>query len=221
MQILVLDIGGSTVKLQTNAGPEIRQFQSGPEMTPSRLIEQVNSITQDWHFDVVSIGYPGEVRGGLPSREPNNLGPGWVGFDFRGALRRPIRIVNDAAMQAIGSYRHGRMLFLGLGTGLGSSLVVYGAVQPLELTSLPYRDGLRFGDVLGQRGIDRFGLDAWRQEVATIVPMLRDALVVDNVVLGGGNVRHLTVLPPHTTPGNNALAFEGGFRLWRDPEIRA
>jgi polyphosphate glucokinase len=190
-------------------------------MTPSAMAEAARTLAGDWRYDVVSIGYPGEVRDGRPSREPNNLASGWVGFDYSKAFGRPVRVINDAAMQAIGSYESGRMLFLGLGTGLGSALVVHGTVQGLQLSQLPYKEGGTFGDFLAQRGLARLGLAAWRQEVEDVVCLLRSALVTDYVVLGGGNVRHLERLPPASRAGHNANAFEGGFRLWRDPDLRA
>lgn len=220
MNILTVDVGGTAVKFRLSTNETVHRFLSGPGMTPRRMVETVQQTLDGGQWDAISIGYPGEVRDGRASREPHNLAPGWVGFDFRAAFGRPVRLVNDAAMQAIGSYEGGRMLFLGLGTGLGSAMVIYGAVQALELTCLPYRDGLCIGDFLGQRGLDRLGTDAWRKEVLTAVPLLRDAMVADYVILGGGNVRLLNALPPHTRPGHNTNAFEGGFRLWHDPEIR-
>lgn len=220
MDILVIDVGGSSLKIRNSAAPEIRRVPSGPRMTPCSMAERVLALTADWRFDVVTIGYPGAVRDGRPAQEPHNLAPGWIDFDYRQALGRPVKIVNDAAMQAIGSYESGRMLFFGLGTGLGSALIVYGMVQGLELSQLPYKQGGTFGDFLAQRGLDRLGLTAWRDEVARVVALFRNALVVDYVVLGGGNVRLLERLPAHARPGHNANAFEGGFRLWRDPEMR-
>lgn len=189
-------------------------------MTPQGMAERALALASGWRFDVVSIGYPGAVRDGRPAREPHNLAAGWIDFDYRAALGRPVKIVNDAAMQAIGSYESGRMLFIGLGTGLGSALIVYGMVQGLELSQLPYKQGGTFGDFLAQRGLNRLGLPAWREEVENVVALLRDALVVDHVILGGGNVRLLERLPSNTRPGRNANAFDGGFRLWRDPEVR-
>lgn len=213
-------MGGSSLKVRVSGASDIRRVPSGPRMTPADMAERALALASDWPFDVVSIGYPGEVRDGRPSREPHNLAPGWVGFDYRRAFGRPVKIVNDAVMQAIGSYQSGRMLFLGLGTGLGSALIVYGTVQGLELSQLPYKDGGTFGDFLAQRGLDRLGLAQWRREVESVVCLLRDALVVDHVVLGGGNVRLLQRLPPYTRPGHNVNAFEGGFRLWQDPDVR-
>lgn len=220
MDILVIDVGGASIKMRTSASPEIRQLPSGRTMTPAQMIERTLAAVADWRFDAVSLGYPGVVRDGRPSLEPHNLGCGWVDFDYHGVFGRPLRIVNDAAMQAIGSYQGGRMLFLGLGTGLGSALLVHGTVQGLEVSQLPYKDGHTFGGFLAQRGLERLGLTAWREEVAAVVSLLRHALVTDYVILGGGNVRHLDAVPPFCRPGHNANAFEGGFRLWKDPEIR-
>ncbi len=220
MNILVVDIGGTAIKLCASSGPEIRTASSGPTMTPAAMTKAALRLTEDWEYDVVSIGYPGEVRDGRPSLEPHNLAPGWVDFDYREAFGRPVKVVNDAAMQAIGSFESGRMLFLGLGTGLGSALVIHGAVHALQLSQLPYKEGGSFGDFLAQRGLIRLGLTAWRQEVERVVTLLRRTLVTDYVVLGGGNVRHLERLPPYARAGHNANAFEGGFRLWRDPDLR-
>jgi polyphosphate glucokinase len=221
MEILVVDIGGSQVKIRASSGENIRRAPSGSTATPQHMVDRILELSDGWHFDVISLGYPGEVRDGRPSLEPNHLGLGWVGFDFQSAFRRPVKIINDAAMQALGSYDGGRMLFLGLGTGLGSAMVVENVVQPMELSKLPYKNGFTFGDFLRQSGKERLGLPAWRQEVAEVATLLRAALVADYVMLGGGNAFLLRRLPPHTRLGNNANAFEGGFRLWRDPEIRA
>ncbi len=235
MRILAIDVGGSAVKVRLDGEEAIRRIPSGPRLTPTAMIAAIRNVLDEpgwgepewgergWgepRWDAVSLGYPGTVRDGRPACEPHNLGSGWVGFDFRAAFGRPVRIVNDAAMQAIGSYAGGRMLFLGLGTGLGSAMVVHGAVVPMELSRLPYRDGGCFGDFLGKRGLDRLGRDAWQAEVAAAVTLLREALVADYVVLGGGNVARLTRMPAHARPGHNANAFEGALRLWRDPEIR-
>jgi polyphosphate glucokinase len=219
MEILVVDVGGSYVKIRASSGEEIRRTPSGPTATPQQMVDRILELADGWHFDVITLGYPGEVRGGRPSLEPNHLGRGWVGFDFQSAFRRPVKIINDAAMQALGSYQGGRMLFLGLGTGLGSAMVVDDVVQPMELSRLPYKNGFNFGDFLRQSGKERLGLPAWRQEVAEVAILLRAALVADYVMMGGGNAHLLRGLPPHTRLGSNADAFEGGFRLWRDPEI--
>lgn len=220
MEILVIDVGGSNIKLRLSSHPEIRRIPSGPTMTPNQMVEKVLAGVRDWRFDSVSAGISGRGKDGRPAREPNNLGHGWVDFDYHQSFGIPLRILNDAAMQAVGSYQGGRMLFLGLGTGLGSAMLVHGMVQGMELSQLPYKPGQTFGDCLAQRGLDRLGLAAWQQEVGNVVSLLRDALVADYVVLGGGNVRHIDALPAFCRPGHNANAFEGGFRLWRDPEIR-
>jgi polyphosphate glucokinase len=220
MEILVVDVGGSHVKIRVNSGDGIRRAPTGPTTTPQQMIGAIQDLADGWRFDVVTLGYPGEVRGGRPSLEPNHLGLGWVGFDFQSAFRRPVKIINDSAMQAVGSYQGGHMLFLGLGTGLGSAMVVDKVVQQMELSQLPYKNGFTFGDFLRQSGKERLGLPAWRHEVAKVATLLRAALVADYVIVGGGNAHLLRSLPPHTRLGNNADAFEGGFRLWHDPEIR-
>ena len=178
----------------------------------------VNEAAKDWPHDVATIGYPGPVVHGKPIREPFNLGKGWVGFDYREALRCPVKMINDAAMQALGSYQGGRMLFLGLGTGLGSAMIVDGAVEPMELAHLPYRRGRTYEDYLGLRGLERLGKKKWRQYVASVVEELSTALSADYVILGGGNAAKMKKLPPKTRLGNNANAFIGGFRLWSAPD---
>lgn len=218
--ILVIDTGGTRAKIRVNHRDEVRQALTGPAMTPRDLVERVRSLTSDWAYDVVSLGYPGEVRTGRPSQEPHNLGTGWIGFDFQTAFGRPVKVINDAAMQALGSYQGGRMLFLGLGTGMGSALVIDKLVQPMELSKLPYKNGESFGDRVRHSAIARLGLEAWTAEVFQVVELLRDALVADYVVVGGGNARLLTALPPYARRGNNVDAFEGGFRLWRDSDVR-
>lgn len=220
MEILVVDVGGTHVKMRASGAAETRRLASGPRMQPEEMTVKVLEAIADWRYDVVALGYPGEARDGRPSLEPNHLGRGWVGYDFEGAFGCPVRIINDAAMQALGSYRGGRMLFLGLGTGLGSATVFENVVQQMELSQLPYRGGFTFGDMLRQSALDRIGLSAWRHEVARVVALLRAALVADYVMLGGGNARLLETLPPHAFLGNNSDAFEGGFRLWRDPDVR-
>jgi len=220
LDILVIDTGGTRVKVRVNHRDEIRQAQTGPAMTPRDLVERVRALAADWPYDAVSLGYPGEVRSGRPSREPHNLGTGWTGFDFQSAFGRPVKVINDAAMQALGSYQGGRMLFLGLGTGLGSALVIDKLVQPMELSKLPYKNGETFGDSVRHSAIARLGLEVWREEVSRVIELLRNALVADYVVVGGGNARLLTALPPYARRGNNANAFEGGFRLWLDSDVR-
>lgn len=220
MNILVVDIGGTTIKICSSSGSEIRTVPSGRSMTPDAMVRSVAMLAHSWRYDVVSIGYPGEVRDGRPSLEPNNLAPGWVGYDYHSAFNRPVKIVNDAAMQAIGSFESGRMLFLGLGTGLGSALIVHGTVHSLELSQLPYKDGRTLGDFLAHRGLVRLGLARWCREVEQAVALLRGTMGADYVVLGGGNVCHLERLPPFSRAGHNINAFKGGFRLWQDLNLR-
>ena len=213
-KILVIDVGGTHVKVLATGQREERKFPSGPAMTPKQMVAGVKSITRDWHYDVVSIGYPGSVIHGKPFHDPANLGPGWVGFDFQRAFKKPLKMVNDAAMQALGSYRGGKMLFLGLGTGLGTAMIVDGVVEPMELGHLPYKKGKTYEDFIGIRGLERLGKKKWRRHVADVVEELRAALEPDYIVIGGGNVHRLKKLPPHTFRGENENAFRGGFRLW-------
>jgi polyphosphate glucokinase len=213
MTVLVVDVGGTHVKALATGQKVHRQFESGPVMTAKQMVSGVRKITRDWSYDVVSIGYPGPVLHGHPMAEPHNLGPGWVGFDFEGAFRRPVRVVNDAAMQALGSYKRGKMLFLGLGTGLGSALVLNGIVEPMELGHLPYKKGV-FEDYIGIRGMQKHGKKKWRRYVTDVVARLIAAIEPDDVVLGGGNVKQLKEMPPGCRAGDNANAFLGGFRLW-------
>jgi polyphosphate glucokinase len=189
-------------------------------MTAEAMVDQVLSITEDWNYDVVSIGYPGPVLDGRVLAEPHNLAKGWVDFDFDKAFKRPVRIINDAAMQALGSYEGGRMLFLGLGTGLGSAMIIYGSLQPMELAHLPYRKAT-YEDYVGLRGLEKHGKKKWQKYVFDVVGTLAAALEPDDVVLGGGNVKELKKLPPKTREGDNLNAFVGGFRLWESPESRA
>ncbi len=215
-RILAIDVGGSHVKIRVSGRREMRQFDSGPNLTPRKMVEHVHELTGDWKYDAVSIGYPGVVLHGKVIAEPYNLGPGWVGFDFRKAFGRPTRMMNDAAMQAIGSYEGGRMLFLGLGTGLGSALIVDHNVAPMELAHLPFKKGRTFEDYVGERGLRRLGLKKWRRNVKEIVERLSTLLEADYVVIGGGNARKLKRLPKNARLGNNDFAFIGGFRVWRD-----
>jgi polyphosphate glucokinase len=214
-RVLAIDVGGSHVKVRVSGRRNIRQFVSGPELTPSQLVAGVHQITGDWIYDVVSIGYPGIVLHGKIAVEPHNLGDGWIGFDFRTAFARPTRVINDAAMQAIGSYEGGRMLFLGLGTGLGSALIVDGVVESMELAHLNFKKGKTYEDYVGDLGRRRLGPKKWRQAVNQVVEQLKTALEADYVVLGGGNARKLKKLPKDARLGNNDFAFLGGFRLWR------
>jgi polyphosphate glucokinase len=215
-RILVIDVGGTHVKLLVTGMKEPILIPSGPTLRPGAMIGQVKSALKSFPYDVVSIGYPGPVVHGRPLREPHNLGPGWVGFDFRRALGRPVKIINDAAMQALGSYKKGRLLFLGLGTGLGSAMIADGVVEPMELAHLPYKRGKTYEDYLGIRGLKRLGRKKWTREVAKVVSLMRAALQPEEVVLGGGNVKKLKKLPPGTRPGNNENAFRGGSELWNE-----
>jgi len=213
MNVLVIDVGGTHVKVLATGQDSHREFVSGPTLTPNRMVSGVRKLAADWKYDVVSIGYPGPVHQSRPVSEPWNLGRGWVGFDFARAFKRPVKVVNDAAMQALGSYRRGKMLFLGLGTGLGSALVVDGIVEPMELGHLPYKKAT-FEDYVGVRGLKKYGKKKWRHHVADVVERLIAAIEPDDVVLGGGNVHKLKKLPPGCRDGDNANAFLGGFRLW-------
>ena len=215
LPILVFDVGGTHVKVLASGQKEFREIPSGPTMTPRRMVAQVKRLTADWDYKAVSIGYPGPVTHGRPLREPFNLGPGWMRFDFQKAFGCPVKIINDAAMQALGSYQGGRMLFLGLGTGLGSAMIVDGVLEPMELAHLPYRKRT-YEDYLGIRGLERLGKKKWERHVFKAVEMLREALEANYVVLGGGNVKKLKNLPPKARRGDNQNAFLGGFRLW-DP----
>jgi polyphosphate glucokinase len=211
----VLDVGGSHVKCLATGCRAHVEFESGPRMTPKEMVASVREITREWRFEAVSIGYPGVVRRGAIAREPYNLGRGWVGFDFRAAFARPVKIINDAAMQALGAYTGGKMLFLGLGTGLGSALIVDGAIEAMELGHLRYSKKHVYEDHLGERGLERHGLRKWRALVAQAIEGFREALLPEYIVLGGGNVRKLKKLPPDTRRGDNSDAFTGGFRLWK------
>jgi len=213
VDVLVIDVGGTHVKLLATGQDEPVKFASGPKLTPAQMVAGVKKLGRGWKYQAVSIGYPGLVLRGRVVAEPHNLGRGWVAFDFRAAFGRPVQIINDAAMQALGSYKGGKMLFLGLGTGLGSALVVDGIVEPMELGHLPYRKGT-YEDYVGQRGLEQRGKKKWRRHVAEVVAGLIAALEPDDVVLGGGNVRKLKELPAGCRAGDNANAFVGGGRLW-------
>jgi predicted NBD/HSP70 family sugar kinase len=213
-KILVLDVGGTNIKAQATGQKQPRKIPSGPHMTAKDMVRDVKAATRDWKYDRVSIGYPGPVTAGHPVREPVNLGGGWVGFNYKKALGCPVRIVNDAAMQALGSYHGGRMLFLGLGTGLGSAMIVDGILEPMELAHLPYKHGKTYEEYLGLRGLKRLGKKKWRKEVFKITEKLIGALQADYVVLGGGNAKKLKKLPPGARMGRNENAILGGFRLW-------
>ena len=202
-RILVLDVGGSHVKFQIGDRGQEQKFPSGPKMTPGQMVKGVRKLVSPADYDAVSIGYPGLVFHGRIAAEPFNLGRGWVGFDFEAALQKPVRILNDAAMQAVGSYSGGRMLFLGLGTGLGATLILEGVVEPMEVGHLPYKRDRTFEEYVGQRGLKRLGKKKWRKTVAEVVEHLSQALEVDYVVLGGGNARLLKELPKGARPGDN------------------
>jgi polyphosphate glucokinase len=214
-KVLVIDVGGTHVKMLATGQKEPRKFPSGPTMTPRKMVRLVKKNVGDWKYDRISLGYPGPVINEHPLREPHNLGGGWMGFNFRKAFGHPIKVVNDAAMQALGSYKGGRMLFLGLGTGLGSAMIVDGMLQPMELAHLVYKNGKTYEDYLGLRGLERFGKKKWRRNVAEITKRLKAALEADYVVLGGGNSKKLKTLPAGARIGNNANAFRGGLRLWQ------
>jgi polyphosphate glucokinase len=218
VDILVIDVGGTNVKLKHSSSEEVRKHPSGPVFTPQQLVDLVHQSTADWTFDHVSIGFPSPVVHGKIIKEPVNLGPGWVDFNFSG-MGKPYKLINDAAMQALGSYEGGRMLFLGLGTGLGSTLILDGMVGPLEIGHLPYRKGRTYEEYVGEAGMQRVGKRKWQAYVFDMVQRLKDAFVVDYVMLGGGNVRKLEELPPGARRGDNANAFLGGVRLWEDQKI--
>jgi len=214
MNILVVDVGGTHVKLLATGKRLKRRIDSGPQLTPAKMVAAVEEVVADWKYDAVSIGIPAPVLEGRVVADPVNLGRGWTTFDFAAAFARPVKLINDAAMQALGSYRSGRMLFLGIGTGLGSALVTDGVVVPLELAHLPYRKHRTFEDYVGLRGLRRLGKKRWREHVAAVVEILRKAIVCDDVVLGGGNARFLKRLPAGARMGSNAHAFKGGYALW-------
>ena len=219
-RVLTVDVGGTSVKILATGQDQHRSFPSGPTLTPQRMVSEVKKLAGDWKYDLVSMGYPGPVLRGRPVVEPCNLGRGWVGFDFAAAFGRPLKVVNDAAMQALGSYNGGKMLFLGLGTGLGTAMIVEGIVEPMELGHLPYKHGT-YEDYVGRAGLEHHGKKKWRRHVADIVARLIAALEPDDTVIGGGNVTKLKALPPHCRAGDNANAFRGGFRLWADDNARA
>jgi polyphosphate glucokinase len=213
--VLAVDVGGSHVKLLLSTGGERRRFESGPTMTARQMVDGVLDLTKDLDVDVVSIGIPAPVVSGRVIHDPVNLGPGWAGFDFGKAFGKPTKVVNDAAMQALGSYEGGRMLFLGLGTGLGTAMVVDGLLEPMELGHLPYKKAT-YEDYVGLRGLERLGKKKWRDEVAEVVEAFVKAIEPDYVVIGGGNAKYLKELPPRARLGANENAFLGGFRLWQE-----
>jgi polyphosphate glucokinase len=215
MNVLVVDVGGTHVKVLASGQKESRKFDSGPALVPGSMVLGVQKIASDWRYDVVSIGYPGPVLHNRPVAEPHNLGRGWLGFKFEAAFGHPVKLINDAAMQALGSYKGGKMMFLGLGTGLGSTMIVDGIVEPMELGHLPYKSHT-YEAYVGQRGLDRWGKHKWQRHVADVVARLIAALEPEDVVLGGGNIKQLETLPPGCRAGDNANAFIGGFRLWEN-----
>ena len=214
-KVLVIDVGGTHVKILATGEKESRKIDSGSTMTARLMVAAVKKLAEGWSYDAVALGYPGPVVHGRPLHEPANLGIGWVGFDFRKAFGCPVRLVNDAAMQALGSYQGGRMLFLGLGTGLGSAMIVDGNLEPMELAHLPYKKDRTYEDYVGLRGLERLGKKKWRVHVIDVVDRLRAALEADYVVLGGGNAKLMDKLPKDTRLGANENAFLGGFRLWQ------
>ena len=215
-RVLVVDVGGTHVKMLSTGQKVPLKILSGPEMTASKMVRIVKNATRGWKFDVISLGYPGPIINGRPLREPHNLGGGWVGFDFSKAFGRPVRLINDAAMQALGSYQGGRMLFLGLGTGLGSAMIVDGVLEPMELAHLQYRKGKTYEDYLGLRGLQRLGRKKWRRYVTKVAKKLKSVLGADYVILGGGNCKELKEVPPGARLGSNDNAFVGGFRIWQE-----
>jgi polyphosphate glucokinase len=220
MRVLVVDVGGSHVKVLATGKRTPIKIPSGPTMTPAVMVRDVRAATKSWHYEAVSVGYPGAVLHGKPVAEPTNLGPGWIGFNFKKAFGCPVKVINDAAMQAWGSYHGGRMLFLGLGTGLGSAMIIDGVLEPMELAHLPYRKGRTYEEYVGKAGLKRLGKKKWRRAVGDVLKRLRTALEVNDVVVGGGNAKLLKRLPPGTRAGRNANAFVGGYRLWSGANVR-
>lgn len=220
MKILAIDVGGTHVKVLLSGKRSARKFDSGPSLTPARMVAQVKQLTADWPYDAIAMGVPAPVVHGRVATAPKNLGGGWVGCDFAKAFGCPVRIINDAAMQALGSYAGGRMLFLGLGTGLGAAMIVDGVLEPMEIAHLPYKGGRTYEDYVGAAGLKRLGEKKWRKHVWDVVALLRTALEPDEVVIGGGNAKR--VGPPRrgVRIGDNANAFAGGFRLWRKAPTR-
>jgi predicted NBD/HSP70 family sugar kinase len=218
MKVLVVDVGGTNVKVSATGEEEVRKVASGPEMTAKQMVDGVLEAARGWEFEAVTVGYPGPVQHGQPLQEPKNLGPGWVGFDFAGHFGKPVKLINDAAMQAVGSYEGGRMLFMGLGTGLGTALIIDHLIAPFELAHLPYRKKRTYEDYLGERGLLRLGKKKWQRAVEDVVARFHAAFVVDYIVLGGGNSKKLLRVPPHARPGDNRNAIVGGLRLWEVDE---
>jgi polyphosphate glucokinase len=215
MHVLVVDVGGSHVKILATGQSTPIRIPSGPDMTAAVMVRQVRAAAKAWTYEAVSIGYPGAVLHGKPVAEPRNLGAGWVGFNFKRAFGCPVKVINDAAMQAWGSYKGGRMLFLGLGTGLGSAMIIDGVLEPMELAHLPYKKGRTYEEYVGKAGLKRLGKKEWRRTVADVLKRLKTALEVNDVVVGGGNAKLLKTLPPGIRVGRNANAFIGGYHLWK------
>jgi polyphosphate glucokinase len=213
-KVLVLDVGGTHVKIHATHSGQTVKIISGPKMTAKQMVAAVKKITAGWKYDVISIGYPGPVAKNKPLREPHNLGGGWMKFNYATAFGKPVKMVNDAAMQALGGHRGGHMLFLGLGTGLGSTLVADEVLLPLELAHLPYRKNRTYEEYLGNAGLQRLGEKKWLEHVFKVIDLLKNALLADYVVLGGGNVRLIKKFPPGVEPGKNSNAIIGGERLW-------
>lgn len=218
MTVLVIDVGGTNLKVSVGGSGDVIKVPSGPDMTAARMAEEVKKAVAGRSYDCVSIGYPGPVVNGRPASEPHNLGAGWMRFDYAKAFGKPVRVVNDAAMQALGSYQGGRMLYLGLGTGLGSAFVGDGVLEPLELAHLPYRKNRTYEDYLGLRGLQRMGRKKWQRHVERVVELLKHGLQADYVMLGGGQTKELSSLPPDVRLGTNAHAILGGIRLWNKDE---
>ena len=216
MQVLSIDIGGTNVKFLASNATEPRRFPSGPTLTPDQMTNQLLEATKDWTYDVVTIGYPGPVNNDRALLEPRNLGRGWVGYDFAAHFGKPVKLINDAAMQALGSYEGGRMLFLGLGTGLGTTLIIDKVIAPMELAHLPYRKGRTFEDYVGERGLERLKAKKWQRAVHDVTMRLKAALVADYVVVGGGNAKKLEEMPEGCRRGGNHNAYFGGLRMWED-----
>jgi polyphosphate glucokinase len=216
MKILAVDVGGSHVKILVTGQKQKREIVSGPKMTARQMVSRVKKLARGWRYDVVSVGFPGPVLHGRAVAEPHKLGSGWLGFDFASAFGVPVRVINDAAMQALGSYRGGKMLFLGLGTGLGSAMIVGGIVEPMELGHLPYRKGT-YEDYVGNAGLGRFGKKRWRKLVEDVIERLVAALEPEDIVIGGGNVIHMKKLLRGCRTSDNDHAFIGGFRMWEKP----
>jgi polyphosphate glucokinase len=219
-EVLVIDIGGTNIKVSSSSQQIPLKIPSGPTMSAKAMVEQVKLATKAWQYDCVSIGYPGPVAHDRPLAEPHNLAAGWIDYPYEKAFSKPLRFINDAAMQALGGYRGGKMLFLGIGTGLGSAIIADGVVVPLELAHLPYRKGCTYEEYLGKQGLDRMGKKRWRKYVIDVLTRFKAALVCDYVLLGGGNAKLMKYLPPHVILGDNSNAVKGGIRLWQSPDER-